>query len=547
MVQPFAGGGMPAALGNTAVNAAMGGAVAGFGGGEGDGDRVKGALSSGLLGAVAGPALHGALDVGQRFGRRVGNVMGWTDPAATGERLIARALLRDKVDPDAITARAGAATEPEILADVAGRNTVGLSGLVARTPSDAPEIAERVMANRRDARPDRIAAAVDSAFGGGAGDDVFMAAKVLDTKRKVDAAPLYDKAFSQPVTIGDARKVQRFVTDPIGQSALQDGMRVIELEHLAAGKLFDPEKYGVTRSADTGKWIIDPDILTGGKAPSFRLMDAVKRGFDEIVEGFRDPTSGRLNLNQYGRAVNDVRATYRDKLKDINSTYGEALQAWSDPSQSLDALRRGQQMFRTNRDVTRSASENIAPQDRPLFELGAGRALADMTSDPAKAGGAARRMVEDRQMQARLASVLPDQGRREALVGALQREAGMVRNDRIIAPSAGSQTQPLQALGEDAANEPIVARLLMGGRQGGIGGAVSAGLSEIYRRGQGINSSVADAVAPMLFGQGPDEIRAALEAVRRRQVSDEMARRLIGQEFQKAAVSGAVSGALLSN
>jgi hypothetical protein len=547
MVQPFTGGGMGATLGNTAANSAIGGAVAGFGEGEGAGDRLKGALSGGALGAVAGPALHGVFDLGQRFGRKVGNVLGLTDPAATSERLMARALMRDKIPADELSARAGAATDPQILADIAGRNTVGLSGYVARTPSDAPQIAETVMALRRDARPDRIAAVVDKTLGGGAGDDVFVAAKRLDEIRKADAAPLYEKAFAQPVTIGDARKVQRFVTDPIGQDALQNGMRVIELEHLAKGKLFDPEKYGVTRSADSGKWIIDPDILAGGKAPSFRLMDAVKRGFDEIVEGFRDPTSGRLNLNQYGRAVNDVRATYRDRLKELNPTYGEALKAWSDPSQSLDALRRGQQMLRTNRDVTRSASENIAEQDRPFFELGVGRALADMTSDPASAGNAARRLTEDRQMGERLASVLPDQGRRSMLVDALRNEAAMARNDRIIAPSAGSQTQPLQALGEDMANEPLIARMLMHGRTGGIGGAVSGALSEVYRRGQGINSNVADALAPRLFGTGPEAIKSTLEAIRARQIADETARRLIGQQFQRSAVSGASSGALLTN
>lgn len=547
LVQPFKGGGTLPGLGNTAVNSAIGGSIAGFGEGEGVGDRLKGALAGGALGAAFGPAIYGAFGLGEKAARKVGNVMGWTDPNATSERLMARMLMRDKVDPTTLATKAQDATDPQILADIAGRNTVGLSALIARTPSDAPQIADTVMALRRDARPDRIAAMVDKTLGGGAGDDVFTAAKRLDEIRKADAAPLYDKAFAKPVTIADARKVQRFVTDPIGQDALQNGMRVIELEHLAQGKLFDPEKYGVARSKDSGKWIIDPDILDGGKAPSFRLMDAVKRGFDEIVEGFRDPTSGRLNLNQYGRAVNDVRATYRDRLKELNPTYGEALKAWSDPSQSLDALRRGQQMLRTNRDVTRSASENIAAQDRPFFELGVGRALADMTSDPASAGGAARRLTEDRQMGERLTSVLPDAERRGMLVDALRREAGMARNDRIIAPSAGSQTQPLQALGEDMANEPLIARLLMNGRTGGIGGAVSGALSEVYRRGQGINSNVADAMAPMLFGTGPDAMKKTLEAIRARQIADETARRLIGQQFQRSAVSGATSGALLTN
>lgn len=543
-VQPFGSATTPAVLGNTAVNAGLGSAVAGFGEGEGVGDRLANALVSGGIGAVAGPAMHGVFDIGQRFGKRALGAFGIGDPTATSERLIARALLRDKADD--IGTRVASATDPEILADFAGRNTTALSALAARTPSDAAEMAERVTAMRREGRPDRIASVVENVFGGGAGDDVFNAAKQLDTVRKTAAAPLYEKAFAKPVTIQDARKVQRFVTDPIGQDALQKGMRVIELEDLAQGRLFDPEKFGITRSADSGKWIIDPDILDGKKAPSFRLMDAVKRGFDEIVEGFRDPTSGKLNLDQYGRAVNDVRAAYRGKLTEINPDYRDALKAWSDPSQSIDALRRGQSAFRGNRDTAKVAEALVGETDKQFYRLGAGRAVADMTSDPARAPGAVRRLVEDRQMQSRLRDILPDDNR-AMLDDAFQRELRMARTDRIVAPSAGSQTMPLQAAAEDATNEPLIARMLLSGAQGGFGGMASnAGLA-LYRRGQGINSEVADQLGTRLFGTGKEAIAETIEAIKRRKVADEVARQLIQRGFGRAATGGAVGAALMSN
>ena len=540
MVQPFTGGGMGATLGNTAANSAIGGAVAGFGEGEGAGDRLKGALSGGALGAVAGPALHGVFDLGQRFGRKVGNVLGLTDPAATSERLMARALMRDKIPADELSARAGAATDPQILADIAGRNTVGLSGYVARTPSDAPQIADTVMALRRDARPDRIAAVVDKTLGGGAGDDVAAAREALSQTRRAEAAPLYEAAFSKPA--GMTEPLKTVLDDPITRAGLARGLRIQRIENTTAkAKGLPPPNApdkAVVFDADDTPRIVD--------VPNMRTLDAIKRGFDDIINSAEKDKAGKVQWTEELVAVDNLRRTWVELLDQNNPAYKAARAAWGGPTAQMEAIEAGRKAFQTDRDYV--AKRMKAPPDvQDAYRLGAGRALADMTSDPSLAGNSARKLVEDRQMGERLASILPDAERRGMLVDALRREAGMARNDRIIAPSAGSQTQPLQALGEDMANEPLIARLLMNGRTGGIGGAVSGALSEVYRRGQGINSNVADAMAPMLFGTGPDAMKKTLEAIRARQIADETARRLIGQQFQRSAVSGATSGALLTN
>ena len=403
------------------------------------------------------------------------------------------------------------------------------------------------MAIRRDARPDRIAAAVDTAMGGGAGDDVARIAQTLSDQRRVNAAPLYEKAFERPVTIRDARKVQRFVTDPIGQDALQVGMRDLEIEYMTQGRLFDPAKYGVTRSQNSGKWIIDPDILEGRQAPSFRLLDAVKRGYDEIVESFRDPTTGRMSFTRRAKLVDDARATYRNALADMNPAYRDALKAWSDPSQSLDALRRGQQALRVNRDTTASMASRVSDEDLPFLQLGAGRAIADMTSDPARAAGAARRLVEDRQMQARLESVLPEPMRRDFLTRALRRETDMARVDRLVDPGAGSQTMPLQALTDDIGNEPMLVRMLSASRNGGVTSALASGGLAAYRAGQGLKPAAADALAPMLFGQGPEAIKAALDAVNKRKIADAIAAELMSGRMQRAIAGGVGGGSVVAN
>lgn len=551
MATPFKGATTAATLGNTAVNASAGGAVAGFGEGEGGfGPRVEGAARGGAIGAVLGPALHGAINAGSGIANRLQHAVGAGDSNAMADRLLMRSLGRDNLSLDDLAARAEFARDPMILPDLAGRNTTSLGAVAARIPGESAERAATVTELRRGGAPDRIASAVDTAFGGGAGDDVASVIAQLRHQRSTGAAPLYEQAFEHPVTMADARKVQRYVGHDIGQEALQRGMRIIDLEHTIERKLFDPEKFGVTRSADTGRWIVDPEILKGNKAPAFRLLDAVKRGYDGIVESQRDPVTGKLHLDEWHSTVNRARADLRNELAKMNPTYAKALEAWSGPSQTMEAVQRGQMALRMNRDVTQATSERISEGDRPFFELGAGRAIADMTSDPRNAPGAARRLIEDRQMQARIASVLPEDQRRDFLIRALRQEVNMAKVDRAINPSSGSPTMPMQAAAADLGNDPaggIIGRLLQTGTSGGLGGMASRAALGIYRRGQGINSDVADALAKRLMDTSPDGIRSTIEGLRSRAVADALARERATSATQRALTGLGAGVALEAN
>ena len=79
---------------------------------------------------------------------------------------------------------------------------------------------------------------------------------------------------------------------------MQRGLRVVELEHLADGTPFNPANYGVTRG-EGGAF-----VPVEGQTPNMRLLDAVKRGYDQIVEGFRDPEPVACNsMNTAGRLM----------------------------------------------------------------------------------------------------------------------------------------------------------------------------------------------------------------------------------------------------
>jgi len=551
LMTPFKGGGVVSRVGNAAVTGGGIGALTGFGEGRGDvGSQLESTAKGGAIGTLVGGAMEPALALANGLKNWGSRVLGREAPEESAQRLMLRSLSRDNVPLDELQGRVNLAQNPQMLPDLAGRNTLGLAGVAARTPSEAAETATAAVESRRAGIPDRIANAVDTAFGGGAGDDVArVVANLQDTRAKA-AAPLYEQAFEHPVTMADARKVQRYVGHDIGQEALQRGMRIVDLEYLIQGKLFDPEKFGVTRSADTGRWIVDPEILKGNKAPAFRLLDAVKRGYDGIVESQRDPVTGKLHLDEWHRTVNDARADYRNKLAEMNPTYAKALEAWSGPSGSMDAVSRGRAAFSSDRDITAQASGRIAEGDRPFFELGAGRAVADMTSDPARALGRARTLIEDRQMQARLATALPEDQRRDFLIRALRREVDMGKSNRLLDPFAGSPTHPLGEMAKDLASDPadgLMARMLLAGHSGGPTGMVARLATDISRRGQGINSDVADVLARHLYNPSQDAMTSTINGLRQRQVMDALAQEKAAMLRQKL-VTGAGSGAsLLAN
>jgi hypothetical protein len=530
----------PMAIANPYLRVAAGGAaaggVAGFGESEGGLlDRLGGAGTGAALGGIVSPIASIGVNLVNRLGGRLFRAFGGGDPNAAAERKIVQSFDRDKVPLDEAERRSAAAgDQPVALVDTGGRNTVNLGATAANTPSDAMQVADKFVEGRRLGRPDRLTEAGDQAFGGGSGTDIPETREALRAQRSA-AGELYDRAFRIEPTTEEYARLAPQVNDRIGQDAMQRGLRVAELEHLAAGTPFRPQDYGVTRG-EGGVF-----VPVEGQTPNMRLLDAVKRGYDEIVEGFRDPTSGRLNLDQYGRAVDANRRTYRDTMAGMFPPYGRALQAWAGPSAQLDAIKSGESAFTTNRDVV--ADRMTRPVDeQAAYRMGAGRGFANRVSDPASASGQARRLLEDDQMQRRLGSILAPEDL-ATLNDTLRREVQMTAVERAVGPRSGSQTARLTAGGKDLGDDlpgPIMQGLQQALSGHPMQGAMTAGRDVVVRRlGQGINPATSDALANKLFNTDPAERAAIYASLRNRLLTDqaaaERARRIISPILQGGA------------
>jgi hypothetical protein len=524
------------ALSRGAVAGATGGALAGAGEGEGIDGRLAGAAGGAALGGLGGAVIGGGLSAGSGLAGRLLNMTGMRNADTAADRQILRAFERDQIDPSTLLRPQQG---PEALVDMAGRNTVNLGALAANTPGRGVEVADAFTQTRRGARPDRIAAAVDDGFGGGGGTRVADEVAALQQQRVTNAAPLYARTFGQrvPNTVQD--RIEPVVSSREGQDALNRAVVIMEREgreqFLRSGNrddLFDPESMGLTR-ADGGQWALE------GRVQNMRLVDAIKRGMDDMLEEYRDPVTLRLPNTEAVRALNGQRAAYVEYLRGHPhlQPYARALDAWAGPSQSMDAINQGRAALRTDPDILAGIASRMTPNNMDFLRLGAGRAVTDLASNPARAPSLARSLVEDRLMQRRLEALIPDPAQRAQFTGAMQREGQMAAVENAVSPRAGPHTARLQFGAEDMQNDApggMVISMLQAAQHGGLTGAAARGASALYRLGQGINSNTADSLASRLLSPDPVQNAETVRRILAQRRVDEIAR------ARGAAMSGNV-------
>lgn len=153
---------------------------------------------------------------------------------------------------------------------------------------------------------------------------------ILERLRQAQA----DGSANKPGAVWSPR-IQQFLDEPIIQAGLSNGLKIQRLNALAKGKKFDPTEFAIIGEDEAGNPLV-------GKVPNMRTLDAAKKGLDDILEQFRDKTSGRLQLNEYGRSVDQVRREFIRLLDEINGPYKQARAAYAEPASVREAVGSGE-------------------------------------------------------------------------------------------------------------------------------------------------------------------------------------------------------------
>lgn len=474
------------------VDSATAGGIAGFGAGEGG--LEERAISAGIGATIAGTFLA-VIPVGvnafAKVRRYIGDVIGLTDGENVAMRKVVQAFQRDGITPeDAInrlTAWEAQGAKPEMLADLGGENVKALARAAAQLPGAGRNKAVAALAERQAGQGDRLSDDIARAISNNR--QFYETMDDLAAARSTDAAPLYQRAFSAGPVTND--RIEKFVKDPIIQRGIKQGLEIERLEALAQNRTFNPTDYAIIGFNEAG----DPIM---GKVPNMRLLDAAKKGLDQILEGYRSDVTGKLVLDQKGKAIDNVRRTFIAALDELNPDYAAARAAWAGPSQSRDAMALGRDIFRKDSEVTAKAIADLSDSDRQFFKAGVVRAIKDLADKAQDGADLTKRIFGSKAMRDKLRLAFDSPEEYRAFADAIKREADMFNVARDVSPKVGSQTTPRQLEGEDLADDPALTalgRLLVGD----VGGAARQSAQAVGARARGIRPDVAEGVVDRLF------------------------------------------------
>jgi len=329
-----------------------------------------------------------------------------------------------------------------VLADALGLRGQRLARGAVNVPGEGSQLGDDFVNARVRGRGARLQTAADEI----APNEFHPTIDRVSGEQRVAAKPLYEEAFA-PVSDPAGRmyapwdqRLQNFLDDPIIKQGMAKGIRTQQLEALADDVPFNFKEYAVKGFDDAGEIVIDG-------TPNLRSMDAAKRGIDEILEGYRDKTTGKLVLDDMGRAIEEVRKALVAKLDDITtidgrSAYAEARASWAGPAQMKDAAWKGRDFMKGDVEVTEKIFKGMSPAEQDMFKLGMRREVSQMINTDTQS---ALTKFDPKKVDLwnRIEAIL-DPGEFLHFRAGITRELNKAKAERLINPRANSQTAGLQ-------------------------------------------------------------------------------------------------------
>lgn len=387
-------------VGKTAVQAAEGAAYGS--GAAGPGNRVIGAEA----GAVAAPVL-GLAGEGVVAGARAAKSVLQGSPGLA-RRIIAKAISADENTPASVAGQIASANSNDVPMTIAdtGENTRGLLAAASRTSGNARTIARDALTDRQAGLADRVTQHIERDLGPVA--NPHEVADTLMTTARNEAAPLYEAAYARPGADAFGKKVAPLLARPSMKKALANAYRI------AAEEGRDPTTLGfdVNEARD----------VTLTKVPSWQTLDYVKRGMDDVIEGYRDTTTGKLNLDTEGRAINNTQRAFLTAFDQANPDYAAARAAYAGPVKGIAAMNTGRKFLSQSADDIEARMRDMSPFEKQMAALGARRAMAELVASKGDTADVVNALVGTGKKRAMLARLFGDRRQFQRFVNTLGQE-----------------------------------------------------------------------------------------------------------------------------
>jgi hypothetical protein len=472
---------LPGVVARSAGVGAGAGAVGGFGGAEGGFEKRLagagvGALFGGAVGA-ASPAVAGAVKGAWNAGK---GMLGRVDADEAAADFAVRALSRDKFDLSGNGTLPANEGKPMAIADMAGGNTRRLGRTVQTTPGEGSDHAERFLHERQYGQADRIKDDIDTHI---SGQDRIDSVKARGDQRRDESAPLYDQANQQNI---HSDRLQQFLDDPIAQDGLRAGMERARIRAVSENEPFNPDDY-----------------ISNGGPINTRAVDAVKNGIDDMLETYRDKTTGKLILDGRGREIESFRKALLTEADILNPTYGQARAAYAEPSRLIDATERGRDVLKGNTQETVRNFGAMDPDTQNAYRIGAADTLKESVGNTRDGTHAVPKLYGGDNARARVNMLADD---KDAFGRKMDLEDSMNRTRNTV--TGGSVTGRIEADKEDSGAIAAALRSAAGGN--GVTASALTGIGKLLSRAGGMNEATAEKLSKILFSSDQGQNANAL-------------------------------------
>ena len=452
-----------------------------------------------------------------------------------------------------------------------------LAGAAVRRSPTAAGIAEDALIPRARGQIDRLSSAVSRDLG--PVSNIPQTSADLITQARTAAAPLYDKAYASP-PIGSP-ELDSLVQTPFGQTALQRARTIAANERrdpaalgfalsddgtvklnpvatdqygqLAAvrsarddlqqqldsaqrkysgGAAGDPAQIDGLRGhlADANQKLEDAHLAlsaspTAGVAQTSsqytpQTLDYVKRGMDDVLEQQRNPITGKLQLDEAGRAQNDVRSSLLTELDKLNPAYGQARAAYAGPAASRDALARGQDAFSLSPDELGMQVSAQSPEHLSQMQLGYRSEMMNRANGVRDGSNPFEITLGNPNARARISTLYPDNPGTDNLFRTRDLEGQLARTNNDVL--GGSHTAGRQIADRAFTGSPLPALAVDAGLMAAghvpvatISRAIgSSSLKDLMTLGTGSRAvAKADDMAPILLNPDPTQSAGVLSGL----------------------------------
>lgn len=399
----------------------------------------------------------------------------------------------------------------------------GLASALGRKPGPSRKLIRDVVVPRQAGQGERIQDAVVRDLG--STTSVRAQSELMMQNAQAAAKPHYDQAYQNSGAGAFTSQIDDLLRRPSMRGALGRAYRI------AAEEGRDPKTLGFNFDAE-GNVTINRD------ANSWQTLDYVKRGMDDIVESYRDSTTGRLNLDTEGRAINNTLREFLGRIDRANPDYAAARAAYAGPAKMTTALSKGAKIANKDAETIWAETRDLSGPELEHYRLGARTALSKLIDGKGDYADKIRALIGTPKKREALTQLFGGEEAFSRFMTTLEQEGHAAATHARV--NTGSPTAA--NLADDTALDGgvgIATNALARGIKGqGIVSNAMATLGDLYKYGSGkAGERVRAELAAGLSETDPQAFAAAAKAARRGAAISRAASRRVEPVARKSGIA----------